>query len=351
MSSDGPRTTFLGKLVILGFVGACGWGAYRLLLLRGGQSLLPASSSVELRVGCNEGKRAWLSAEAAAFGKTEAGRHMTIDLLPEDAEDLTVLVPARSFGDWAHWIFLPGQKSIALTPMVFVVWSNRLAAFQSKYGDPSLEAFARALAEPRGWESAGHPEWGFFRFGIEDRPAALALLAYDGLQKTNGLTSRDVLDIAAKAPFQSLARNASPMSMRDFAARGPDAYDAALVYESSALELIEAAQKRWGELRIVYPQRNLWADNPYYILDTPFRTQEQREAAQAFLDFLLTENSQKQAIAHGFRPADPHVPTNAGGSPFVLYQRNGVSENVGQVCTPPQPAVMSNLLAAWQRAH
>jgi Bacterial extracellular solute-binding protein len=353
MSSDGPRTTFLGKLVILAFIGACGWGAYRLLLMRGGQSPFSAAPPLELRIGCGEGKRGWLTSAATAFGKTAAGRNTKIDLLPEDAEGLTVIELSRSMDKSveAYAPFLPGEKSIALTPMVFVVWSSRLAVFRSKYGDPSLEAFAHALAEPRGWEAAGHPEWGFFRFGIEDRDTALALFAYDAQQKTTGLTPGDVLDIAAKSSFQSLARNATPLSMRDFATRGPDAYDAALVYESSALELLEDAQKRWGEVRIVYPQRNLWSDNPYYIVDAPWSTKEQREAAQAFLAFLLTETSQKDAIAHGFRPSDPHVPTNAAGSPFVAYQRNGVRENVGQVCTPPPPAVMSNLLAAWQRAR
>ncbi len=306
-----------------------------------------------MRIGCGEAKRGWLTSAAIAFGKTAPGRDTRIDLVPENAEGLTVLATARSMDKTAATFapFLPGETSIALSPLVFVVWSNRLAAFQSKYGDPSLESFAHALSEPRGWEAAGHPEWGFFRFGVEDHVAAMTLLAYDVQGKTTGLTPHDVLALAAKPSFQSFAHNATSMSMREFAARGPDAYDAALVYESSALEFLEAAQKRWGEVRIVYPQRNLWSDNPYYIVDAPWTTKEQREAAQAFLGFLVTETSQKEAIAHGFRPSDPHVPTNMAGSPFVLYQRNGVRENVGQICTPPPPAVMSNLLAAWQRAR
>src|ERR1700719_996064 len=154
MSPDGPRTTFLGKLVILAFVGACGWGAYRLLLMRGGQSPFPVTPPVELRIGCGEGKRGWLTSAGIAFGKTAAGRNTKVSLLPEDAEGLTVVELARSMDKSAEQYtpFLPAEKAIALTPMVCVVWSSRLAAFQSKYGDPSLEAFARALAEPRGWE-------------------------------------------------------------------------------------------------------------------------------------------------------------------------------------------------------
>src|SRR5258708_1768566 len=351
MRSDGPRTTFLGKLVILAFVGTCGWGAYRLLLVRGWRPPFPAERTVTLRIGCGEGKRGWLTWEAAAFAKTHAGRNTAIELLPDDADRLNVWSPARSMDKDAFGTPVLNEKSIALTPMVFVVWSNRLAAFQSKYADPSLEAFGRALAEPRGWEAAGHPEWGLFKFGIEDRSAALVLLAYDEMQKTSGLTPRDALDVATRPSLHSLARNATSMSMRDFATRGPDAYDAAFVYESSALELLDIAQKRWGELRIVYPERNLWSDNPYYILDAPWSTPEQREAAQAFLDFLLTETSQKQAIARGFRPADPHVPTNAGGSPVGRFQRNGGHRNARHGRALPLPATMANLIAAWQRAR
>ena len=49
------------------------------------------------------------------------------------------------------------------------MWSSRLAAFQAKYGEPSLDSVAHALAEPRGWEGAGHAEWGLFKFAIADR--------------------------------------------------------------------------------------------------------------------------------------------------------------------------------------
>src|SRR5260221_11863879 len=196
---------------------------------------------IALRIGCGEGKQGWLISEAAAFAKTHAGRNTMIELLPEDADRLNVWSPARSMDKDAFGTPLLNEKSIALTPMVFVVWSNRLAAFESKYGDPSLEAFARALAEPRGWEAAGHPEWGLFKFGVEDRNAALVLLAYDELQKTNGLTPRDALDVATRPSLHSLAPNATSMSMRDFVTRGPDAQAAAFVDESGALDRLHLA--------------------------------------------------------------------------------------------------------------
>ena len=343
--SDGPRTTLLGKLVILAFIGACGYGAYRIYLLRNGMQRPPATTRIA--IACSPEKTEWLTSAAMEFTKRGGA---VVELLPSQSEKVQVWAPARSVEKELAPPYIK-VESIALTPMVFVVWSERMAAFQSKYGEPSFAAFARALAEPRGWEGGGHPEWGFFTFGIEDREAALALIAYEQQEKANGLTPHDALVVGTGPTLHDLARNASPDPPRDFASRGPSAYDAAFVYESSALAMLDAAQKRWGELRIVYPGRNLWNDNPYYILDVSWSTPEQRKAAQDFLSFLLSETGQQQAITHGFRPADPHVTANTAGSPFLTYQKNGVRENVGQVCVPPPAAVIDNLLAAWQRAR
>ena len=55
----------------------------------------------------------------------------------------------------------------------------------------------------------------------------------------------------------------------------------------------------------------MWNDNPYYVLDAPWSSAEQREAAEAFLDFLLSEPVQQQSLEHGFRPGNPAVPVSA----------------------------------------
>ncbi len=49
----------------------------------------------------------------------------------------------------------------------------------------------------------------------------------------------------------------------------------------------------------------MWNDNPFYVLDAPWSSKEQRQAAGTFLDFLMTESIQKQSLAHGFRRGKP----------------------------------------------
>ena len=81
---------------------------------------------------------------------------------------------------------------------------------------------------------------------------------------------------------------------------------------------------RWDRLRVVYPKFNLWNDNPYYVLDVPWSGEEQRRAAQVFLDFRLSEAVQTRAMEHGFRPANVSVPTRSAESPFVRYASAGI---------------------------
>lgn len=139
--------------------------------------------------------------------------------------------------------------------------------------------------------------------------------------------------------------------MREMVLKGPSAFDALVVYESVAIDYMKNAERRWGELHVVYPRRNLWNENPYYILDVPWSSAKQKDAAARFLDFLSSEPIQKESLTHGFRPGNPAVPVRFASSPFVAYQRFGLQIDLGTVCTPPRAEVISNLLAAWERAH
>jgi ABC-type Fe3+ transport system substrate-binding protein len=181
-------------------------------------------------------------------------------------------------------------------------------------------------------------------------------MAYDYYGKTRGLTLKDILDPGFQAWAAGFERgvsglpNSTGTMMREMVLKGPSAYDAVVVYESVAIDYLKNAEGRWGELRVVYPARNLWNENPYYILNAPWSSAEQREAAGRFLDFLLSEPIQKQSLVHGFRPGNPAVPVKVQGSPFLAYQRFGLSVDLGTMCEPPRAEVLNNLLQWWQRS-
>ena len=137
--------------------------------------------------------------------------------------------------------------------------------------------------------------------------------------------------------------------MREMVLKGPSSFDTVFVYESVAIDFLKSAEGRWGQLHIVYPKENMWSENPYYIIDAPWSSKEQRAAAEVFLSFLLTAPIQRESLKHGFRPADTNVPIIVADSPFSIYQKYGLQIEPGSTSEPPAAEIVNNLLAVWQR--
>ncbi len=399
---NSPRLTAAGRIFVLLFVAACLYGAYRLFLHRpaappdtaGSTSATDrdgesqgGESQGKVRIGIAYGteKERWLRGAAEEFAKTDQGKGIQVDLIPMGSlegaqavlagdERIQVWSPASALykdvflQEWqvrqsgANPIVR--EENLALSPMVFVMWAERYEAFHKAYGEVSFRTLGQALAEPSGWQKiAGRPEWGLFKLGhthpnqSNSGLMTLILMAYDHHQKSRGLTLQDILDPGFVTWLRDFERGVSGLShstgtlMREMVLKGPSAYDAVIVYENVSIDYLQNAQGRWGELRVVYPSHNAWNENPYYILDVPWSSAEQRTAAGAFLDFLLSEPVQKTSLRHGFRPGNPAVPVRFAGSPFVTYQRFGLSLDLGTMCETPKAEVINNLLAGWERAH
>jgi Ca-activated chloride channel family protein len=400
--SDGPKATIFGKLVIFAFIVACGYGAWRLYLrsgvgrsnpqrggssspspTAGGATFGAAAPEAEIGIAYGTEKKSWLEWAASEFAASDAGRKVRINLIPMGSQQgaqallagdsrIHVWSPASSLykdsfvQDWnLKYSKNPiiKEESLALTPMVFIMWDERYQAFIKKYGELSFATISKALEEPTGWQAiAGKPEWGLFKFGHTNPNASnsglvtLVLIAYDHAKKTKNLSPADVVD----AKFQEdLARiekavtlsDSTGTMMREMVLKGPSAYDALFAYESVAIDYFKSASGRWGELHVVYPRLNMWNDNPYYIIDATWSSPEQRKAAEAFLEFLMSDRVQRQALVHGFRPGNPSVPVMFPESPFTVYQRYGLRNDIGTICEYPKGDVLNNLLASWQRAH
>jgi ABC-type Fe3+ transport system substrate-binding protein len=382
---DRPSLTWLGKAAIALFVVGCIAGAY---LLARQRHVLPAtltvadSKSVEIGIAYGTEKQRWLESAVEQFKSTPEGKHIQVDLIPMGSLEgahaalggdkrIQVWSPASAvykdtfIEDWqAKYGSNPILKEdpIALTPMVFVMWEERYQAFKSHYGAVDFDTINRALHEPGGWQSiAKQPEWGLFKFGHtnpgDSNSGILALLlaGHSYFKQTDDLSVGQVTDIKFQSWLGQLESATSSDSnstgnlMREMVLKGPSSYDALLVYESVAIDYLKNAEGRWGALHVIYPEYNIWNDNPFYILNAPWSSDDQRKAAQTFLDFLLTEPVQRESITHGFRPADPNVPTRTPDSPWTRYQANGIKIDLGRICAAPKAEVVTNLLASWQR--
>jgi len=395
MLDNGPQPTLLGKFLLFMMIAGCVLGgAWWIMQSKGtgsssagtGPANAPApGSTISIGVAYGTEKRKWLEWAVEEFAKAPAGQGIVIELKPMGSlqgaqailggdQSINAWTPASSLAkdmlvsDWqvkrSGDPILSGEN-LALTPMALVWWQERHQAFAAKYGATDLKAIAAGLQETGGWAAiAKKPEWGLFKFGHTDPASsnsgliALVTMAYVFHNKAQGLSMANVLDAGFQGWLGGLAAGASGTRnestgtmMREMILKGPSAYDCLLVYESIAIEHLANAEGRWGALQIDYPAQNFWNDNPYYVLNVPWSTPGQRAAAKAFQRFLLAEPAQRQALVHGFRPADPAVPVLVAGSPFEKYKANGLRNDIGSLAETPRPEVIQNLLQSWQRAR
>ena len=396
MANDQPGLTLLGKLLVVLVVAGCGYGAW--YYFRGAPSARPTDTGASsgatnapadvpggTTVGVSYGteKQRWFEWAVEEFAKTREGRGIHINLMPMGSlegaqavlngdQRINVWSPASSLykGSFvADWTLkhsnnpIVREETLALTPMVFVFWDERYQAFAKKYQSASFRTIGQALDEKSGWDAiAGKSEWGLFKFG-HTNPAqsnsglmTLVLMALDYSQKCRGLEMKDILDPGFQDWMRRIERSVTGMTnstgnmMRDMVLKGPSSFDAVFVYESVAIDYLKNAEGRWGQLRAIYPKLNMWSDNPYYVLDTPWTTDAQKKAAGAFADFLMSERVQKQSLTHGFRPGNPSVSIKTPDSPFVQYSGSGLRVDLTTSCEPPEASVISNLLVGWQRS-
>jgi len=396
--SDGPKLTALGKIFIFLFVLLCVTGAYYFFSNSGsgGRGKAPGSSGgmldsltgsgapVELGIAYGTEKQRWLEWAVEEFAKTRDGKRIKIHLIPMGSlegahallngdQRIQVWSPASSLykdtfvQEWqVKYSSNPilKEEPIALTPMVYVMWDERYQAFVQRYKNVSFATLAQALQEKGGWDSiAQKPDWGLFKFGhthpneSNSGLMAIVLAAYSYQKKTRDLQLKDVVDVGFQTWMQGFERAVSGLSnstgnmMKEMVLKGPSSYDALLVYENVTIDYLKNAEGRWGQLRIVYPEYNAWNDNPYYIIDASWSSKEQRQAAETFLNFLLSEPVQKASLVHGFRPANPSVPIKFADSPFVRYADYGIKVDLAKICEAPRGEVVNNLLQSWQRSQ
>jgi hypothetical protein len=348
---------------------------------------------IEIGVAFGTEKRTWFEWAVQEFASRKEGAGIQVNLMPMGSEEAAhaILDGDRRIHVWSPASSLYGvifrrdweakgrvspfarQEKLALTPMVIVMWRSRYQAFLARCPEVSLKTIDFAMRTKAGWtQIAAKPQWGRFKFShthpnqSNSGLMTLLLMSYEYFHKTAGLSVRDIMTEDFQDYLEGFERGVTGMSdstggltkllshstgdlMKEMVLEGPSRYDALLVYESVAIDYLGSAEGRWEPLQVVYPPCNLWSENPYYVLNTPWTTPAQQKAAEAFLKFLMTEPSQAKALEHGFRPGNPAVPIKRPESPFVRYAANGLAIEVSSICEVPAPEVIDNLLESWIR--
>jgi Ca-activated chloride channel family protein len=303
--------------------------------------------------------------EATAIGSIEAVRGIIDGSLQP-----TVWSPASSVyipvanAEWknshADDLVTGTPNDLVLSPVVIAMWRPMAQALG--WPDTALgwEDIANLATSEEGWAAYGHPEWGNFKFGHThpsySNSGIVSIIAetYAGLGKQRGLTVDDLkspklkdfmLNVESSVIHYGTSTGFFGERMFD---RGPSYLSAAVLYEN--LIVAQETKRISGQssqvpVVAIYPKEGtFWSNHPYAILNAPWVTAEQKEAAKVFETFLLDKPQQLKALEYGFRPADPSIPLNA-----PLNAEHGVDTAQPQtILEIPSAAVITGIEALWR---
>ncbi len=252
-------------------------------------------------------------------------------------------------------------KDLVLSPVVIAMWRPMAQALG--WPDKALgwEDIAQLATSEEGWSAYGHPEWGQFKFG-HTHPAysnsgivSIIAEAYAGLGKQRGLTEADLKSTELKDFMTNVessvihyGTSTGFFGERMFE-RGPSYLSAAVLYEN--LIVAQETKRINGQssqipVVTIYPKEGtFWSNHPYAVLNAPWVTAEQKEAAGLFETFLLDKPQQLKSLEFGFRPADPSIPLTA-----PLDTQHGVDTNQPQtILEIPSAPVIEGIQSLWQQ--
>jgi Ca-activated chloride channel family protein len=331
-------------------------------------------------------KQEWLEPLVQAFNEqrheTEEGSIIVVQATPmgsiESAEGIvagqlqpTVWSPASSIyipvanaewrsGERTGDLVTGTPKDLVLSPVVVAIWRPMAEALG--WPEESLgwaDIAALAISE-EGWAAYGYPEWGQFKFGhthpnySNSGIVSVIAEAYAGSGKQRDLTISDLQNADLKTFMAEVessiihyGKSTGFFAERMFE-RGPSYLSAAVMYEN--LVVAQESKRISGQstqlpVVAIYPREGtFWSNHPYAILNAPWVTAEQREAAGAFQAFLLDKPQQLRAIEYGFRPADPSIPLSS-----PLDAQHGADPTQPQtVLEIPSAEVIAGIQQLWR---
>lgn len=304
--------------------------------------------------------------QATAIGSIESVRGIMDGTLQP-----TVWSPASSIyipvanAEWkkshADDLVTGSPNDLVLSPVVIAMWRPMAQALG--WPDKALgwEDIAALAASEEGWSAYGHPEWGSFKFG-HTHPAysnsgIVSIIAetYAGLGKQRGLTEADLKSpelaefmLGVESSVIHYGTSTGFFAERMFE-RGPSYLSASVLYEN--LIVAQESKRLSGQLAqipvvAIYPKEGtFWSNHPYVVLNAPWVTPEQKEAAGLFEAFVLDKPQQLKALEYGFRPADPSIPLTA-----PLDTEHGVdTAQPKTILEIPSAAVITGIEDLWQQ--
>jgi len=226
--------------------------------------------------------------------------------------------PIVKNGDWTPTV---------ITPIVIATWEN----YAKEHNITGFNSLHDIAVQPNSDLKYAHTNPQLSNSGF--LTVVLQLAAATG-KPTKDLVLDDLINETVRKWFRELESKAvfygsSTGFLADHAVEvGPADLNVIVVYENLVLEknLNGDPQARWGQkLVAIYPKEGtILNDHPFAILNAPWVSSLQRWAAELFIKFVLTEDIQRLALKHGFRPSNPNVKLDLK----YFNEENGVQANI-----------------------
>jgi Ca-activated chloride channel family protein len=264
------------------------------------------------------------------------------------------------------------NESVVATPLVLAMPKPMAEALGWPRTPIGWTDILKLAANPQGWASLGHPEWGQFTLGKTNPHISTSGLAATVGQliaatgKSADLTSADVASPKVRAALAAGEKAVvhygdttltflTNLQDADDRGRGLSYISAVAVEEKSVWDYdmgnptgdpktLGQHAKPQVPLVAVFPKEGtLYSDSPFAVLNADWVTPQQKAGAADFLSWLHEPPQQKAFTSVGFRGADR--------APNPALTEPGWSDGAAkEVALPyPAPKVLSEARAAWDQ--
>ena len=178
--------------------------------------------------------------------------------------------------------YLAACPSAILAPSGFAMWWPMAEALGWPDKPISWDDLVTLSADPDGWGSLGHDEWGKFKFGHAHPTYSnvglqmMTALAYSTVGSTSGLTPEQVYSNDVVKAFPYVEQNTYRYGIQSrnlinlMVLRGPDYLHAVTTSEAETLKTnFERGDQLRFPLVFIFPaEGTFWSEHPYCILNT-----------------------------------------------------------------------------------
>ncbi|MGI8945994.1 MAG: substrate-binding domain-containing protein [Thermoleophilaceae bacterium] len=248
------------------------------------------------------------------------------------------------------------SPSIVRTPLVIAMWKPFAEALGYPERKIGFDRLTRLAVSGKGFASVGRPEFGKFKL-VHTNPdfstsglSAVVAEYYAATGKKEGLTEADVTRSAARGRVKDIERSIvhygdTTLFIAEQMRRNGPGYASAVAMEE--VTLLDFNRRRGGQPPLVAlypPEGTFYSDNPFIVLDAPYNSSRDKQAAAQFQRFLAEEIDAELAGGEGFRPAD--LNTEPAGR--VTAAAGADPSQPERVLALPEPRVLDRIRRTWR---